>query len=60
MIIQFIAIAFFMSNTYFFHYEIMQLPDTVGTLSVLSNVTTLLGDYEGALHVFPMVFVELA
>ena len=49
-----------MSNTYSFEYEIMQLPDTVGTPCVLSNVTTLLGDYKDALQVSPMVFVELA
>ena len=40
----FIAIAFFMSYTYSFDYEIMQLPDTEGILYVLSNVTTYLGD----------------
>ena len=38
----------------------MQLPNIGGTLSVLSNVTTQLGDYKDALHVSPMVFVELA
>ena len=36
----FIATAFFMTYTYSFDYEIMQLPNTRGTLSVLSNVTT--------------------
>ena len=36
----FIAIAFFMSYTYSFDYEIMQLPDTGGIPCVLSNVTT--------------------
>ena len=36
----FIAIAFFMSNTYSLDYEIMQLPDTGGIPCVLSNVTT--------------------
>ena len=40
MIIQFIAIDFFMSNTYSFDYEIMQLPDTGGMPCVLSNVKT--------------------
>ena len=40
LIIQFIVIAFFMSNTYSFDYEIMQLPDTGGIPCVLSNVTT--------------------
>ena len=36
----FIAIAFFMTYTYSSDYEIMYLPNTGGTLSVLSNVTT--------------------
>ena len=40
MIVKFIAIAFFMSNTYSFDYEIMQLLDTEGIPCVLSNVTT--------------------
>ena len=40
LIVLFIAIAFLMSNTYSFDYEIMQLPNTGGTLCVLSNVTT--------------------
>ena len=35
-----VAIAFFMTYTYSFHYEIMQLPNTGGTPCVLSNVTT--------------------
>ena len=60
MIFQFIAIAFFMSNTYSFDYEIMQLPDTGGMPFVLSNVITELGDYKDALQVSPKVFVELA
>ena len=36
----FIAIAFFMIYIYSLNYEIMQLPNTEGTLCVLSNVTT--------------------
>ena len=60
MIIQFIAIAFFMSNTYSFDYEIMQLSDTEGMPCVLSNVTMWPGDYKDALQVSPKVFVELA
>ena len=40
MIIQFIATAFLMSNTYSFDHEIMQLPDTGGIPCVLSNVTS--------------------
>ena len=60
MIVQFIAIAFLMSNTYSFDYEIMQLPDTGGIPCVLSNVTTQLGDHKDALQVSPKVFVELA
>ena len=40
MIVQFIATAFLMSNTYSFDHEIMQLPDTGGIPYVLSNVTT--------------------
>src|SRR3954467_12375440 len=36
----FIAIAFFMTYTCSSNYEIMQLPNTRGTLCVLSNVTT--------------------
>ena len=36
----FIAIAFFMTYTCSYEYEIMQLPNTGGTLSVLPNVTT--------------------
>ena len=36
----FIATAFFMTYTCSSDYEIMQLPNTGGTLSVLSNVTT--------------------
>ena len=40
MIVQFIATAFLMSNTYSFDHEIMQLPDTEGIPCVLSNVTT--------------------
>ena len=38
--LSFIAIAFFMSYTYSFDYEIMQLTDTEGIPYVLSNVTT--------------------
>ena len=34
------AIAFFMTYACSYDYEIMQLPNTGGTLSVLSNVTT--------------------
>ena len=49
-----------MTYTCSYDYEIMQLSDTGGTLCVLSNVTTLLGDYKGALQVSPMVLVELA
>ena len=49
-----------MSYTYSFDYEIMQLPNTGGTPCVLSDITTQLGDYKDALHVSPMVFVELA
>ena len=60
MIVQFIAIAFFMSNTYSFDYEIMQLPDIGGIPCVLSNITTELGDHKDALHVSPKVSVELA
>ena len=40
MIVQFIATAFFMLNTYSSDYEIMQLPDTGGMPYVLSNITT--------------------
>ena len=40
MIVQFVAIAFLMSNTYSFDYEIMQLLDTGGIPCVLSNFTT--------------------
>ena len=40
LIVQFIVIAFFMSNTYSFDYEIMQLLDTEGMPCVLSNVTS--------------------
>ena len=40
MIVQFIAIAFLMSNTYSLDYKIMQLPDIGGIPCVLSNVTT--------------------
>ena len=36
----FIAIAFFMTYTCSYDYEIVQPPNTGGTLSVLSNVTT--------------------
>ena len=35
----FIATAFFMTYTCSYDYEIMQLPNTGGTLSVISNVT---------------------
>ena len=40
LIVQFIAIAFLMSNTYSFDYDIMQLPDTGGIHCVISNITT--------------------
>ena len=60
MIVQLIAIAFFMSNTYSFDYEIMQILDTGGIPFVLSNVTTSLGDHKYALQVSPNVCVELA
>ena len=36
----FTAIAFFMTYTCSYDYEIMQLPNTGGTLCVLPNVTT--------------------
>ena len=36
----FIAIAFFMTYTYSFDYEIIQLPDIEGIPFVLSNITT--------------------
>ena len=49
-----------MSCTYSFDYEIMQLPDTGGMPYVLSNITTLLGDYKDALQVSPKVFLDLA
>ena len=49
-----------MTYTCSYDYEIMQLPNTGGTPYVLSKVTTELGDYKDALHVSPMVFVELA
>ena len=45
----FIAIALFMSYTYSFDYDIMQLPNTGGIPSVLTNVTTQMGDYNDAL-----------
>ena len=35
-----VAIAFLTTYTYSYDYEIMQLPNTGGTLCVLSNVTT--------------------
>ena len=38
--LSFIAIAFLMAYTYSSDYDIMQLPNTGGTPSVLSNVTT--------------------
>ena len=38
----------------------MQLPNTGGTLCVLPNVTTYMGDFKGALQVSPKVHVELA
>ena len=38
----------------------MQLPFTGGTLCVLPNVTTQMGDYKGALQVSPKVLVGLA
>ena len=56
----FIATAFFMTYTYSCDYEIMQLPFTGGTLCVLPNVTTQLGDYKGALQVSLKVHVGLA
>ena len=37
--LSFIAIAFFMTYTCSSDYEIMQLPNTGGTLCVLTNVT---------------------
>ena len=49
-----------MTYTCSYDNEITQLPNTGGTLSVLPNITTYLGDYKGALQVSPMVFVELA
>ena len=49
-----------MTYTCSYDYEIMQLPNTGGTLCVLPNVTTYLGDSKGALQVSPMVLVELA
>ena len=58
--VSFIVIAFFMTYTSSSDYEIMQLPDTGGMPCVLSNITTLLGDYKDALQVSPKVFVELA
>ena len=48
MIVKFIAIDVFMTYTCSCDYEIMQLPNTGGTLSVLSNVTKQLGDYKYA------------
>ena len=60
MFVQFITVAFLMSNTYSFDYEIMQLPDTGGIPCVLSNVTTQLGDHKDALQVSLKVFVGLA
>ena len=56
----FTAIAFFMTYTCSYDYEIMQLPFTGGTLCVLPNITMKLSDYKGALQVSPMVLVELA
>ena len=56
----FIATAFFMTYTCSSDYEIMQLPNTGGTLCVLSIFTTEMGDYKDALHVSPKVFVGLA
>ena len=38
--VSFIATAFFMTYTSSLDYEIMQLPNTVGTLRVLPNVIT--------------------
>ena len=38
--VSFIATAFFMTYTSSLDYEIMQLPNTGGTLCVLPNVTT--------------------
>ena len=38
--VSFIATTFFMTYTYSSDYEISQLPNTGGTLCVLSNVTT--------------------
>ena len=55
-----IATAFFMTYTYSSDYDIMQLPNTGGTPCVLSNGTTLQGDYKDALQVSPKVFVGLA
>ena len=38
--VSFIAIAFFMTYTSSSDYEIMQIPNTGGTLCMLPNVTT--------------------
>ena len=54
------SIAFFMSKTYSFDYEIMELPDTGGIPYVLTNVTMKLGDHKDAQQVSPKVFSELA
>ena len=56
--VSFISTAFFMTYTSSSYYEIMQLPNTGGTLCVLPNVTTK--DYKGALKVSPKVFVGFA
>ena len=56
----FIATGFFMTYTCSSDDEIMQLPNTGGTLCVLSNVTMQMGDYKDALQVSPKVFVGLA
>ena len=40
MIVDFIATAFLMSDTYSFDHEIMQLSDSGGMPCVLSNVST--------------------
>ena len=48
-----------MTYTCSYDYEIMQLLNTGGTFSVLSNVTMSLGDYKDALQVSLMMFVGL-
>ena len=55
----FIATALFMTYTCSSDYEIMQLPNTGGTLRVLPK-SQCKGDYKGALQVSPKVLVGLA